>query len=217
MTDHPEPIRIDIVSDVVCPWCVIGYRQLAKALEDTGIAHEIHWHPFELNPDMPAEGQNLAEHLAEKYGSTPAQSAENRARITQFGAEVGFEFRFADDMRMHNTFNAHQLLHWANRQGRMHDLKQALFDAHFTARQDLSDAAVLADVAAGIGLDRAVALSVLGDQRFAPDVREEQNFWLRQGIRGVPAVVFDNKYLVTGAQGVVAYAGMLRQVMGKAA
>jgi len=217
MTDQTAPLSIDIVSDIVCPWCVIGYRQLAEALERTGIAHEIRWHPFELNPDMPPEGQNLAEHLAEKYGSTPAQSAENRARITTFGSEVGFDFRFADDMRMHNTFNAHQLLHWAKGQGRMHDLKQALFAAHFTARRDLSDADVLADVAAGTGLDRAEAVAVLRDQRFASDVRQQQNFWLRQGISGVPAVVFANTYLVTGAQGVEAYAGMLRQVTEKAA
>ena len=124
-TSNPT-LRIDIVSDVVCPWCVIGYRQLARALEATGTAHEIHWHPFELNPSMPPEGQNLLEHVAGKYGSTREESEQSRARMTEIGAALGFEFRFSDDMRMHNTFNAHQLLHWAERQGRMNDLSLAL-------------------------------------------------------------------------------------------
>jgi predicted DsbA family dithiol-disulfide isomerase len=112
-------------------------------------------------------------------------------------------------MRMHNTFNAHQLLHWANQQGRMHDLKLALFAAHFTDRRDLSDAGVLADVAAETGLDGTEALAVLADQRFAPEVRSVQKFWLQQGIRGVPAMVFDSRHLVTGAQGADRYTAIL--------
>ena len=130
MTTTPNKLRIDIVSDVVCPWCIIGYRQLERALVETAIPYELHWHPFELNPDMPAEGQNLREHLAEKYGSTKEQSDANRINLTAIGAELGFEFRFTDDMRMHNTFNLHQLLHWAEQQGRKQDLKQAFFAAH---------------------------------------------------------------------------------------
>jgi len=114
MTTPSQNLQIDIVSDVVCPWCIIGYKQLAKALEASGTPHAIHWHPFELNPTMPPEGQNLRDHVAEKYGSTLEQSEESRIRMTGVGAEVGFEFRFTDDMRMHNTFNVHQLLHWAD-------------------------------------------------------------------------------------------------------
>lgn len=109
MTNPQTPLRIDIVSDVVCPWCVIGYRQLAQALEQTNTAYEIHWHPFELNPDMPAEGQNLREHIMEKYGSSKQESDASRARMNEAGSEVGFEFNFTDDTRMHNTFNLHQL------------------------------------------------------------------------------------------------------------
>lgn len=163
--------HIDIVSDVMCPWCVIGYCQLAKALEASGSAYEIQWHPFELNPDMSAGGQNLREHIAEKYGATPAQSQQNHLHMTQAGKDVGFTFNFADDMRMHNTFNVHQLLHWATPQGRMHDLKQALFVAHFSHHRNLSDNSVLADVAAEMGLDRGETLAVLADQRFASAVR----------------------------------------------
>ena len=207
-----QPLRIDIVSDVMCPWCIIGYRQLAEALDATGTAHDIHWHPFELNPDMPPEGQNIREHIAEKYGSTPEQSDKSRKQMTALGADLGFDFRYADDMRMHNTFNAHQLLHWADTQGRKHDLKLALFTAHFTDRRNLSDDTVLADVAGETGLDRAEALAVLADQRFASEVRQIENFWLQQGIRGVPAVVIDRKHLVTGAQGVENYTSILGQL-----
>ncbi len=207
-------LRIDIVSDVVCPWCIIGYRQLATALAATGTAHEIHWQPFELNPDMPAEGQNLRDHVAEKYGTTPEQSEESRARMTAIGEELGFAFRFAQDMRMHNTFNVHQLLHWAAQHGRMHELKQALFAAHFTHRRNLSDDTVLADVAAEVGLDRAEALAVLEDQRFAAKVRIAENLWLQQGIRGVPAMIFNRRHLVTGAQGVENYTRILEQLAG---
>ena len=206
------PLRIDIVSDVMCPWCIIGYRQLAQALEGTGTAHEIHWHPFELNPQMPPEGQDGFEHIAEKYGSTREQSEENRIRMTALGADLGFDFRWSEGFRMHNTFNAHQLLHWADTQGRKHDLKTALFSAHFTDQRDLSDDTVLADVADEIGLDRAEALAVLKDQRYAQDVRKVEEFWLKQGVQGVPAVVFDRQHLVTGAQGVDNYASILAQL-----
>ncbi len=206
------PLRIDIVSDVMCPWCIIGYRQLAQALEATGTAHDIHWHPFELNPDMPPEGQNTREHIIEKYGSTAEQSAQSRAQMTALGTELDIDFRFTEDMRMHNTFNTHQLLHWADTLGRQHDLKMALFTAHFTDGRDLSDKAVLADVAGETGLDRDAALAVLEDQRFASEVRQEQSFWIKQGIRGVPAMVFDRQHLVTGAQGVENYSNILKQL-----
>jgi predicted DsbA family dithiol-disulfide isomerase len=218
MTEFPKslgdqtPLRIDIISDVMCPWCVIGYRQLALALKTVGVNHDIHWHPFELNPNMPATGQDMREHLVEKYGTTPAQSDANRANMTALGEELGFAFCFEEGFRMHNTFNTHQLLHWANTQDRKHDLKQALFAAHFTNGRDLSDVEVLADIADEVGLDRIEAASVLSDQRYTTDVREEQKFWTQQGINGVPAVVFDRQHLVTGAQGVDNYSSILNQL-----
>ena len=212
MTHQANKLQIDIVSDVMCPWCVIGYRQLATALEATGTPHEIRWHPFELNPDMPREGQDMREHLAENYGSTREQSEASRAPLTQAGADLGFEFRYAEDMRMHNTFNVHQLLHWADQQNRRHDLKMAFFAAHFTDGRDLSDDAVLADVAAEIGLDRSEALTVLADQRFATEVREAEQFWIKQGIQGVPAVIFNQQHLVSGAQGIDNFTSILNQL-----
>jgi len=207
-----QPLQIDIVSDVVCPWCVIGYRQLAEALKQTNTPHEIHWHPFELNPNTPPEGQNLREHIMEKYGSTAQDSEESRVRMTAAGAEVGFEFQFTDDTRTYNTFNVHQLLHWADQQGRMHDLKQALFTAHFTNNRNVSDNAVLADIAADIGLDRTEALAVIEDQRFAKDIREAVQRSQEQGIQSVPSVIFNGRHLVSGAQGVENYISILQQL-----
>jgi predicted DsbA family dithiol-disulfide isomerase len=207
-----QPLQIDIVSDVVCPWCVIGYRQLAEALKQTNTPHEIHWHPFELNPNTPPEGQNLREHIMEKYGSTAQDSEESRIRMTAAGAEVGFEFQFTDDTRTYNTFNVHQLLHWADQQGRMHDLKQALFTAHFTNNRNVSDSTVLADIAADIGLDRTEALAVIEDQRFAKDVREAVQRSQEQGIQSVPSLIFNGRHLVSGAQGVENYTSILQQL-----
>lgn len=206
------PLRIDIVSDVVCPWCIVGYRQLEQALQATGTPVEIHWHPFELNPAMPAEGQNMAEHIMEKYGSSRAESQANRERLTAIGDDLNFAFAFTDDMRMHNTFNSHQLLHWAQLLGRGNDLNQALFVAHFTHGRDLSDIGVLADIASEINLDKDEALTVLADQRFGAVVRSEEQFWTRQGITGVPAMIFDRRHLVTGAQGAENYIRILTQL-----
>ncbi|WP_293442054.1 DsbA family oxidoreductase [Planktotalea sp.] len=212
MNDTKFPLRIDIVSDVMCPWCIIAYRQLATALEASDVDHEIHWHPFELNPNMPPEGQDIGEHLVEKYGTTPEQSAANHAMMTARGKELGFDFNFADAFRVHNTFNTHQLLHWANEQSRKNDLKQALFTAHFTHGRNLSDDTVLVKIAGKIGLDRVEGQAVLDDQRFADAVRQEQQFWIQQGINGVPAVVFDRQHLFTGAQGVDNFKSILAQL-----
>ena len=212
MTIPSQTLQIDIVSDVMCPWCVIGYRQLAAALDAPNTPHEIRWHPFELNPDMPPEGQNITEHLAEKYGSTKAQSDANRERLTRMGEELGFTFDYAEDMRMHNTFNVHQLMHWADLQGRKHDLKMAFFAAHVTDGRNLSDNSVLADVADEIGLDKGEALVVLANQRYATEVRSAEEFWMNQGIRGVPAIIFNQHHLVTGAQGVENYTRILEEL-----
>lgn len=210
-------LRIDIASDVVCPWCIIGYRQLETALRETGMQAEIHWHPFELNPQMPDEGEDLQQHLAAKYGSTPEDSRKSRARLTAMGAELGFTFNYADNMKMVNTFRAHQLLHWAGTQGREHELKMALFEAYFTHRQDVNDPEVLADISGRIGLDRNEALAVLRDARFADAVRDAERLWINRGIQGVPAMVFNQKYLVTGAQGTDNFTSILQQLAEESA
>ncbi|QXT40870.1 DsbA family oxidoreductase [Gymnodinialimonas ceratoperidinii] len=210
-------VRVDIVSDVVCPWCVIGYHQLAKAAQETGTDLDVHWHPFELNPQMAAEGENLRDHLAAKYGTTLEGSIKARARLTEMGAALGFTFNYADDMRMVNTFRAHQLIDWAKDQDRAHDMKLALFAAFFTRREDLNNVAVLADVAASIGLARDAAFAMLDSGERADSVRENERFWSSRGITGVPAMIFNRQHLVTGAQGEETYANILNQLKGSAA
>lgn len=205
----PKPLRIDIVSDVVCPWCIVGYRQLLLALAETGVQADVKWHPFELNTDMPPEGQNLREHIIEKYGITRDQSDSARAHLTTVGADLGITFNFSDDSRMVNTFLAHQLIEWADEQGRQTDMKLALFDAHFTDGRNVSDLATLVDVATDLGLDADAARVALEGGHMAWNVRSMQKFWIDKGVRGVPAMVFDGKHLLTGAQGVPTYVQLL--------
>lgn len=205
-------IRVDIVSDVVCPWCVIGYRQLASAAEAREISLELYWHPFELNPGMAEEGENLREHLAAKYGTTAEDSRKARDRLTALGAALGFTFNYADGMRMWNTFRAHQLIDWAGDNGKGHDVKMALFAAFFTERRNVSDMDVLAEVAASVGLDRDAARTVLERGDRAAVVREKERFWTSRGITGVPAMVFQRQHLVVGAQGEAAYGQILDQL-----
>lgn len=206
------PLRIDIVSDVVCPWCIVGYLQLRQALEATRTEAEIHWQPFELNPKMPPEGQDLREHIAEKYGSSAEDSARVRDHLTGLGAELGFRFAFDDSSRIVNTFDAHRLLHWTEGHGVQMALKLALFDAYFTQGRDVSNRDLLAEVAGTVGLDAGAARALLEGDALVQEVRAAEQFWTQQGISGVPAMVFDRKHLVTGAQGTQAYTSILTQL-----
>ena len=208
--------QIDIVSDVMCPWCIVGYRQLEQALALTGIGANVRWHPFELNPGMPTEGQNLAEHLAQKYGASAADSKANRARLVGIGASLGIDFQFTEESRIVNTFDAHQLLDFAASKGLQHPLKLALFDAHFTQGRDVSQSDVLCDIAVSVGMDRSEVAGVLQQGTLRQSVREKQHFWTSRGISGVPSVVFSERYLLTGAQGVQTYAEMLRRTREEA-
>lgn len=210
-------VQIDIVSDVMCPWCIIGFKQLERALAVNNASARIRWHPFELNPDMPPEGQDLTEHVAQKYGSTPEQSAQARAQMRDLGESLGITFNFKPDSRIVNSFAAHQLLELALANGLQHPLKLALFDAHFTDGLDVSNVETLLDVAQNVGLDRTQAAQVLNTGTLAASVREKQQFWRSRGISGVPSMVFDEKYLVTGAQGVENYAQLLQKVISEEA
>lgn len=212
---EPPVVQIDIVSDVMCPWCIVGFRQLEQALGMIDAGAYIRWHPFELNPAMPAEGQNLAEHIGEKYGQTPEQSAQNRKMLTDVGRELGFTFNFDADSRIVNTFAAHQLLDWSQQHGLQHPLKMALFDAHFTDGKDISQAEVLINIAATVGLDAVQAADVLSSASQAEQTRARQQFWTDRGISGVPSMVFDGRYLLTGAQGAQTYLQMLQKVLAE--
>ncbi len=214
------PLRIDIVSDVVCPWCIIGYRQveLALAMLEQPVAAETHWHPFELNPNMALEGEDTAEHIARKYGSTPDQSRANRQRLSDIGDSVGFAFNYGEGMRIYNTFKAHKLLTvFGSERGWQAQtaLKLALFKAYFQDRRDVSDEAVLLDVAEAQGMDRDTALAWLADEALSQTVRAEQAYWLDQNITGVPAIIFDQKFMVPGAQSAETFADVISKVLSK--
>jgi len=213
-----KTIRIDIISDVMCPWCIVGYKRLEQAIQ--GVAQqanvEIHWQPFELNPNMPEEGQNLGEHLAEKYGSTPEQSAANRENLVRIGQSLDFDFNFTSDSRIYNTFQAHQLLCWASELGLQHQLKLALFTAYFTEQKDPSDTKILIDIAERVGLNRQEADAVLASNKYAADIREQQKFWQSHGVQAVPAVILEQKYLISGAQETASFTQALQQVIDEA-
>lgn len=219
MAETSKSIRIDIVSDVVCPWCVIGFKQLGQALEQLGdeVDADLHWHPFELNPQMPPEGQDLREHLAQKYGTTAAQSHAARERLTGIAKSLGVEFRFYDGMRVRNTFRAHQLLHWAGEQGRQTDLELALFDSYFSREEDVDDLDVMVAAAGRAGLDEELARAVVADGRYADAVREEQQFWLGKGINAVPSFILDGRYLIPGAQDPEIFVAALRRLVSEKA
>jgi len=213
-----KSIRIDIVSDVVCPWCIIGYKQVEKALADTGAEAEIWWHPFELNPDMPPEGEDPTQYGARKYGNTPEQSKANRQRLQAMSESVGFPFNFRDDMRVVNTFKAHKLLSiFANERGpdAQTKLKLALFKANFQDGLNVSDDEVLLDVAEANGMDRDAAKSWIADEALTEAVRAEMQQWRERDIQGVPAIIFDGKFMVPGAQSAETFANVIGKVLAK--
>jgi predicted DsbA family dithiol-disulfide isomerase len=219
MTDK-VPLRIDIVSDVVCPWCIIGYKQVEKALTliGTPVAAETWWHPFELNRDMPPEGEDTGDHIARKYGSTAEQSRANRDRLTDIGESVGFAFRYGEGMRIYNTFKAHKLLTMAaNDSGWAAQtlLKLALFKAYFQDRQDVSDETVLLDIAEAQGFDRDGAAACIASEPLTQAVRAEQQQWIDQNITSVPAILFDQKFMVPGAQSTEVFADVITKVLAK--
>lgn len=212
-----QPIKIDFVSDVACPWCAVGLRSLEEAMARVeGLQVELNFQPFELNPQMPAEGEDAVDHLTRKYGITAEQAASNGEAIRARGAELGFEFRMDKRSHVYNTFDAHRLLHWAQSQGegRQLALKHALLRSYFTEGQNVSSAEVLATVAESAGLDGTRARQILASDEFAEDVRKQQRFYREQGISAVPSVIFNDRHLVQGGQPVELFEQALRQLAG---
>lgn len=207
-------LRIDFVSDVVCPWCAIGLASLDQALQRLvgEVQADIHFQPFELNPQMPVEGESIAGHLQRKYDLTDAQLAENQERIRRRGAELGFVFDFNARSRIYNTFDAHRLLHWAELEGRQSALKHALLRAYFSEGKNVSDRDTLVAVAAGVGLDAERARTVLDADEYATEVREAEQFFMRNGINGVPAIIIERKHLISGGQSPEVFEQALRQI-----
>jgi predicted DsbA family dithiol-disulfide isomerase len=211
-----KQIKIDFVSDVSCPWCVIGLKSLETALESLKgeVAVDLHFQPFELNPQMSADGQDIVEHIAEKYGSTPADIERNGENIRARGAELGFEFNMQKRGRIYNTFDAHRLLHWAETAGKQEALKNALFSAYFTEGRNPSDHAVLLDVAQKVGLDAKRAAEILESNEFSAEVRAREKFYADRGIRAVPSVIINDQHLIQGGQPAEIFERALRQLAG---
>jgi len=214
-------IKIDFISDVSCPWCAVGLWSLEQALDELEgeIGASLRFQPFELNPNMPPGGQDITEHLTQKYGSTPEQQSQIREVIRQRGAEVGFTFNMAGRGRIYNTFDAHRLLHWAAAQGpdRQLALKQALLRACHEHRQAMDEHPVLLAAVREVGLDEARAAQILASDAFAKEVREHQAFYTSAGVRSVPAVVVNDRHLISGGQPVQAYVQALRQIVAEQA
>jgi predicted DsbA family dithiol-disulfide isomerase len=215
----PRAMKIDFVSDVSCPWCVIGLKGLEAALAQAGdvVDATIRFQPFELNPDMAPEGENMVEHISGKYGSTPEQSAANRAMLRERAASLGFAMPMGEDSRIYNTFDAHRLLHWAGEVGHQQALKLALFEAYFSEGQSPADPEILVACAEKAGLDGAAAREIVQLNLYADEVRQAEQTWRARGINSVPAIIIDGKYLISGGQPPEAFEQALRQIAGEAA
>lgn len=211
-------LQIDFVSDVSCPWCAIGLQSLEQAAGrlQGEVALDLRFQPFELNPQMGPQGQDIGEHLAEKYGISQEQIQQNREAIAARGAQLGFTFAMDKRGRIYNTFDAHRLLHWAEEVGRQLALKHALFKAYFTDGKDPSDPAVLLDLVAAVGLDVPEAQAILASDRYAEEVREREQFYQSHGIHSVPAVIINGRHLIQGGQPPEVFEQALRQIAAAA-
>ena len=213
-------LRIDFVSDVSCPWCAVGYNALQQALDRVApdIRAELHFQPFELNPQMAPEGEDAIEHLRAKYGISEAQVRANGERLRERGEAVGFPFDIEKRKRVWNTFDAHRLLHWAELEGADQQLalKKSLFKAYFIDGQSPSDHALLTRLAAEAGLDAERAQQILASDEFAAETRERERLYTDAGIHSVPAIIIDNQHLISGGQPVEVFERALRQIAGAA-
>ncbi|HEY9130734.1 MAG TPA: DsbA family oxidoreductase [Dyella sp.] len=207
-------LKIDFVSDIVCPWCAVGLSSLELALAQLGneVKADIHFQPFELNPQMVPEGEDVIEHIARKYGSTPAQVAQNREALRERGSAVGFTFNMDKRDRIYNTFDAHRLLHWAEEEGKQEALKKALLKAYFTDGENVGARDTLIHIAGSVGLDETAARQVLDENRYADEVRARERFYQSQGIHSVPSIIVNERYLIQGGQPPEVFAETLRKI-----
>ena len=206
-------MKIDFVSDVSCPWCVVGLKSLEAALARVGpdVNAAIHFQPFELNPQMAPEGEDVVEHITRKYGAS-ADIGRSQEALKARGEALGFHFNFQKRGRIYNTFDAHRLLHWAETEGKQYALKNALFNAYFTAGQDPSNHDVLVSVAGSVGLDEKRTREILASDEFATEVRERERFYTQAGIHAVPAVIINDRHLIQGGQPPEVFEQALRQL-----
>uniref|UniRef100_E1TEC3 DSBA oxidoreductase n=1 Tax=Burkholderia sp. (strain CCGE1003) TaxID=640512 RepID=E1TEC3_BURSG len=211
-----QPLTIDFVSDIACPWCAIGLSSLQLALSRLGDAVDAQLvvHPFELNPQMGPEGEAIVDYLGKKYGRTPEQIEQTQAMIRERGASVGFNF--GPRTHVYNTFDAHRLLHWAGLEGKQLPLKLALMRAYHSEGRDPSNHDVLVETAQSVGLDADTARKVLQSGDYADEVRAEEHEYQSHGIQSVPAIIFNRRYLVSGGQPVETFEQVISQILAEA-
>ncbi|MBD9470555.1 DsbA family oxidoreductase [Pseudoxanthomonas sp. PXM01] len=216
-----KPVKIDFVSDVACPWCAIGLAALEHAMANVGgdLQVELHFQPFELNPDMGPQGESIAEHLAKKYGMSAEQLAQNGEALRQRGETLGVRIDLHKRDHIYNTFDAHRLLYWAGELGatQQHALKRELLQAYHGEGRNVSERDTLVAIANEAGLDAVEARRILASDTFAAQVREREHFYQQHGIRAVPSVIFNDRHLVQGGQPVEVFEQALRQLSGLAA
>lgn len=212
-----KPLKIDIVSDVSCPWCIIGYQSLSAALNELApqVTAHISWKPFELNPNMPVAGQHLGEHLHEKYGSSAADIEQTSNMITARGAALGFQFDFKENGRIYNTFNAHRLLYWARSFDKQTELKLALFKLYFSEAGNPDNTEELIKTVGKIGLSKDDARKILETDKFVRQVREEEARYQAMGITSVPTFIIDDKYMISGGQPVETFVDTLTKIVAE--
>jgi predicted DsbA family dithiol-disulfide isomerase len=211
-----QQLKIDFVSDIACPWCAIGLSSLELALSRLGDAvdAQIVVHPFELNPEMGPEGESIVEYIGKKYGRTPEQITESQAMIRERGESVGFTF--GPRTRVYNTFDAHRLLHWAGLEGKQLALKEALLRAYHAEGKDPSNRDVLIETAQSVGLNAMTADEILRNGDYATEVRVEERKYQSKGIQSVPAIIFNDRYLVSGGQPAETFEQVIQQILAEA-
>lgn len=212
-----KKLKIDIVSDVVCPWCTIGYKRLEKAIIELGLEDQvaIEWQPFELNPNMPEEGQNVTEHISEKYGSTLEQQAASKKNMTKIGAELGFKFDYFDEMRMVNTLDTHILLEYAREFNKQTELKMRFTTAFFSERKDVSKRDILKEALLDVGLNAEEGIAKLDNKTARKEINTKQEYWKNLGVNSVPTIVFNRKNAVTGAQPIATFKQILTKLIAE--
>ena len=210
-----DKINVDIISDVMCPWCVVGYKRFEKALKELGVEDkfQITWHPFELNPDISDEGEELLEHLSRKYGMSLEQAKDTQDKFKDSFAEVGFPFEYQEGRRMLKTLDAHVLLDFAKKSGKQTELKLALFKAYFAESKDVSKREVLEEVVKSVGLDSKKAMEKLDEADSRGNIKDKEMYWLQRGINSVPTMVFNQTSMISGAYPVESYKQIISDLL----
>lgn len=197
-----KTLHIDIVSDIACPWCAIGYARLEQAMSSMAseLTFQVEWHAFELNPDKASDGEPILQALSRKYGRSVGEMEAAQRNMMDIAEGLGLNFSKMQERFTRNTFDAHRLVKWAGEQHRQTDMKMALFDAYFGHASDISDIQVLVGCAEAIGLDGAQARKILVSDAFAEAVRADEALYQQSGVSAVPAFIINKRHLISGAQ-----------------